>query len=139
MFNVALKKRQRNYASLAQAAFSVLALSFCVSTSAATDPTKPLVAGLSSTSGQSAVQKPGELVLQSIIAPSVKSSSMRADLSSEKRGENYKAIISGQLVAKGQQVDGFQVVDISERQVILQSEDKSKELVLFTHPVVTYK
>ncbi|REL28171.1 hypothetical protein DXX93_17440 [Thalassotalea euphylliae] len=135
MCRVALKKRQRNYSNIAPVAFSVLALCYCVHAGAATDPTKPLVAGLSSTSGQSAVPKPGELVLQSIIAPSLKSSA----LTPEQRSANYKAIISGQLVAKGQQVDGFQVVDISERQVILQSEDKSKELVLFTHPVVTYK
>ncbi|WP_448553226.1 hypothetical protein [Thalassotalea montiporae] len=128
MFKVVSKKQVFSQLSLA-----LVIASSCAVANASSDPTRPLVAGLASANVDSATRKPGELVLQSIISPSAGTSP---------QGESavqHKAIISGQLVSLGEQVDGYQVIDISERQVVLQSEDKSKELVLFSRSVVTYK
>lgn len=123
---------------LGKQTFAKLSLAFSLVVSslgayASGDPTRPLSLGGATTTSDSTVQEPNDLVLQSIISLSASA------LHQAQKPAQRKAIISGQLVSLGQQVAGYQVIDISERQVILQSEDKSQELVLFSHPVVTYK
>ena len=95
----------------------------CTGVSAATDPTRPLGAGELASSGAQSTS--GSLVLQSII---------------KQQGEQpIKAIISGQLVTKGELVFGYQVVNIKERSVTLRLEDNVRKLTLFTQPIVNYK
>jgi len=103
---------------------SLVCLCCSFSLYAQNDPTRPLVGG-AFINNQTAKSKGVKLVLQSVI----KSNEMSPN----------KAIISGKLVEQGQQVFGYKVVRIEERKVLLQSEDKARELTLFSQSVVKYK
>lgn len=101
----------------------ICVLFVCSGLHAATDPTRPLGQGMHVS--PSVKPTSGGLVLQSII---------------KQQGEQpVRAIISGQLVTKGELVFGYQVVNIEERSVTLQSEDNVRKLTLFTQPIVKYK
>ncbi|MCQ8879163.1 agglutinin biogenesis protein MshK [Pseudoalteromonas shioyasakiensis] len=79
------------------------------------DPTKPqnVIVG-----NQAHYQK-SELKLQSII----------------KRSGSYKAIISGQLYGIGEQLNGYKVLTISSKNVVLANDNKQIKLDLYDYEI----
>jgi hypothetical protein len=78
-----------------------------------TDPTRPFTGTKSSSS---VVKKQKKLELQSII----------------EQGKHRKAIINGTILKKGEHIEGYQVVEISNKNVHLQSSEHRLTLALFT-------
>lgn len=61
----------------------------------------------------------GNLILQSII----------------KKQQGYKAIISGQLYAIGDQIDGYKVLAINSKRVVLANDNKQIKLDLYDYDI----
>ncbi|KPH62192.1 hypothetical protein AMS58_09795 [Pseudoalteromonas porphyrae] len=98
---------------------SLWLISICASVAAVAqtlkDPTRPQTI---TTKGSGNVLT-GNLILQSII----------------KKQQGYKAIISGQLYAIGDQIDGYKVLAINSKRVVLANDNKQIKLDLYDYDI----
>lgn len=81
------------------------------------DPTKPLNAGFANSSP---VATQSKLVLQSIMHDA----------------DNYRAVINGKLVKRGDFILGYKVINIASNSVFLVSAEQELQLPLFSGAVI---
>jgi ribosome-associated protein YbcJ (S4-like RNA binding protein) len=95
----------------------LLIISASLPAKASSDPTKPLFGHATS----QVAKTQSRLVLQSVISS----------------GNQYKAVINGQIVKKNEAISGYKIKEITPGKVVLASQNKRIVLSLFTQDKFT--